>query len=127
MTLLADIILIIHLLFVLFVVGGLLFIWLGTLLGWRWIHNFWLRATHLGVIFFVALESLAGLVCPLTLWEDLLRGKGTGSAGLIQRWVSQVLYYDFPESTFTALYVLFAAVVAVTFWKLPPHRRRGGN
>jgi len=39
MTLLADIILIIHLLFVLFVVGGLLFIWLGTLLGWRWIHN----------------------------------------------------------------------------------------
>lgn len=127
MTLLADAILIVHLLFVLFVVGGLLAIWVGALLGWRWIHNFRLRAAHLGAILFVAAESLAGLMCPLTVWEDLLRGEEAGGAGFIQRWVSRVLYYDLPESSFTALYVLFAAVVAVTYWKLPAHRRGGKN
>jgi len=122
MALLADAILIAHFLFVLFVVGGLLAIWVGALLGWRWIHNYWLRASHLGAILFVAAESLAGLMCPLTVWEDLLRGKGAGGAGFIQRWVSRILYYDLPGSAFTAIYVLFAAIVVMTFWKLPPRK-----
>jgi hypothetical protein len=123
MALLADAILIVHLLFVLFVVGGLLAIWSGALLGWRWIHNFWLRAAHLGAILFVAVESLAGLMCPLTVWEDLLRGKDAGGAGFIQRWVSRMLYYDLPGSAFTAIYVLFAAIVVMTFWKIPPREK----
>jgi hypothetical protein len=66
-------------------------------------------------------------MCPLTVWEDLLRGKDAGGAGFIQRRVSGMLYYDLPESSFTALYVLFAAVVAVTYWKLPPRRQGGKN
>ena len=127
MALLADAILIVHLLFVLFVIGGLLAIWVGALLEWRWIRNFRLRAAHLGAILLVAAESLAGLMCPLTVWEDWLRGKDAGGAGFIQRWVSRMLYYNLPESTFTILYVLFAAAVAVTFWKLPPDHRSGKN
>lgn len=123
MALLADAILIAHLLFVLFVTCGLLAIWAGAVRGWRWIHKFWLRAAHLGAILFVAGESLVGLMCPLTVWEDLLRGKDASGAGFIQRWVSRLLYYDLPGSAFTAIYVLFAAIVAVTFWKIPPRTR----
>jgi hypothetical protein len=120
MALLADAILIAHFLFVLFVACGLLAIWVGAALGWRWIHHFWLRATHLGATLFVAAESLAGLMCPLTIWEDVLRGEDASPAGFIQRWVSRMLYFDLPDSAFTAIYVLFAAIVAVTFWKIPP-------
>jgi len=123
MALLADAILIAHFLFVLFVVGGLLAIWVGAVLGWRWIYNFWLRTAHLGAILFVAAESLLGLMCPLTVWEDMLRGTEAGGTGFIQRWVSHMLYYDLPGSAFAAIYVLFAAVVAMTFRKIPPRRQ----
>jgi hypothetical protein len=37
---LADLILLFHLTFVLFVTGGLLCIWIGAALGWRWVRNY---------------------------------------------------------------------------------------
>ena len=39
MTWLADLILIAHFAFVLFVVGGLALIWIGAVAGWRWVRN----------------------------------------------------------------------------------------
>jgi len=72
--LLADIVLIAHFLFVAFVVGGLAVVWIGAAAGWAWVRNFWFRAAHLAEIMFVACEALAGVWCPLTFWEDALRG-----------------------------------------------------
>ena len=73
-TLLADIVLIVHFLFVAFVVGGLALIWIGAALGWAWVRNLWFRVAHLAAIVFVAGEALVGVWCPLTVWEDTLRG-----------------------------------------------------
>ncbi len=122
MTWLADLILVIHFLFVLFVVGGLALIWIGAAAGWRWVRNRWLRIAHLAAIFLVAAETLLGMVCPLTVWEDALRGAPIETS-FIARWVHRVLFYSFPEWVFAVAYVVFALAVAVTFRLVPPRRR----
>lgn len=118
---LADVILVTHFLFVLFVAGGLPAIWLGAAVGWRWVRNPWFRLAHLAAIVVVAAESLAGIWCPLTIWEDALRGE-RAEMSFFARIVHKLLFYNFPEWVFTALYSLFAAAVAVTFWLVPPRR-----
>lgn len=120
---LADFILIAHFTFVLFVVGGLALIWIGAAASWRWVRNWWFRIAHLAAICFVALEALIGMVCPLTEWEDALRG-ARGEAGFIARWVHRILYYSFPDWVFTTAYVAFALAVALTFRLVPPQRRK---
>ena len=119
MTWLADLILIVHFLFVLFVVGGLAVIWIGALAGWRWVRHFGVRIAHLAAIVFVAGEALAGVWCPLTVWEDALRGRHEEKS-FMARWVHRVLFYDFPPAAFTAAYVLFALAVAATWWFIRP-------
>ena len=121
--LLADFILIVHFLFVAFVVGGLALIWVGAAAGWQWVRNFWFRVAHLAAIVFVAGEALAGIWCPLTLWEARLRG-GEADKSFIAQWIHRLLFYDFPEWVFTVAYVSFALVVAATIWLIPPVRQR---
>ena len=116
---LADLILIIHFLFVAFVVGGLALIWIGAVADWAWVRNFWFRVAHLAAIVFVAGEALVGVWCPLTVWEDALRGVH-GEKGFIARWIHRVLFYDFPGWMFTVAYVLFALGVVATWWFIRP-------
>lgn len=122
-SLLADAILLIHFAFVLFVLGGLLLIWTGAVLGWKWVRYFWFRIAHLAAIVFVALESLVGVWCPLTVWEDALRGTASDKS-FIARWVHRVMFFQLPEWMFTVAYVLFAAVVVLTFLFIAPEKRR---
>jgi hypothetical protein len=121
-TLAADVVLVLHFAFVAFVVGGLAAIWMGAALGWRWVRSLGFRIAHLVAICFVAAEALLGIMCPLTVWEDALRGRASES-GFIARWIRSVMYYDLPPWIFTAAYVGFAIVVALTFWFVPPARR----
>jgi hypothetical protein len=114
----ADAVLFVHFAFVLFVTAGLAMIWIGAALRWRWVRNRTFRWLHLGAICFVAAEALAGVACPLTLWEDALRGRAS-DVGFIARWVRSVMFYELPEWIFTMAYVGFAVVVAVTFWFVP--------
>lgn len=118
----ADAMLGVHFVFVLFVVAGLAAIWLGAALQWHWVRNFWFRVTHLAAICFVAAEALTGVMCPLTVWEDALRGRDS-EVGFIARSVRAVMFYEFPEWVFTLAYVMFALVVLGTYWLLPPRMR----
>jgi hypothetical protein len=118
----ADLILIVHFAFVLFVVGGFALVWIGAAAGWHWVRNRWFRIAHLAAIFLVAAETLLGMVCPLTAWEDALRG-APAEASFIARWLHRVLFYSFPEWVFAIAYVLFALAVAVTFRLVPPRWR----
>jgi hypothetical protein len=121
--LLADLVLVLHFLFIAFVVGGFALILAGAALRWQWIRNFGFRSAHLVAIGFVAAEAIAGVMCPLTVWEDALRGRG-GDLGFIARWVHGVMFYDFPPWVFTTGYVAFAVAVAAAWWLVPPVRRR---
>ena len=73
--LLADLILLLHFAFVIFVVGGLVAIWVGYFLRWRFVRDVRFRVAHLLAMAFVLGESLLGIICPLTTWEDKLRMK----------------------------------------------------
>jgi polyferredoxin len=119
----ADVVLVVHFAFVLFVVGGLALILVGAGAGWRWIRNRTFRYAHLAAIVFVAAEALVGVACPLTVWEHLLRSGSPDGPSFVGRWVSRLLYYDLPEWMFTAAYCLFAVAVAVTLWRVPPQPR----
>ena len=120
--LLADAILVLHFGVVVFIVGGLIAIWIGAARNWAWVRNFWFRIAHLGAILFVAAEALAGVMCPLTVWEDALRGRFS-DAGFIERVFHALLFYDLPPWVFTVAYVVFALVVLATFVAVPPRSR----
>ncbi|MDQ3185043.1 MAG: DUF2784 domain-containing protein [Pseudomonadota bacterium] len=121
--LVADLILITHFLFVLFVVGSLPLIWIGAWRGWDFVRNLRFRLAHLAAILFVLGESLIGMACPLTVWEDSLRRAAPGG-NFVQRWLHQILFYDVSEWMLTTVYMLFALLVAITFRLLPPHHRK---
>ena len=120
---LADVILVVHFLFVAFVMGGLALVWIGAAAGWQWVRNFWFRVAHMCAIVFVAAEAIAGIWCPLTIWEAELRG-ARADKGFIAQWIHRLLFYDFPPWVFTAAYVTFALLVAVTYWLVPPRRMK---
>jgi len=122
---LADLVLVVHFAFVLFIIGGFALILAGAIRRWRWIRNPVFRYAHLAAIVFVAMEALVGVACPLTVWEDALRNAAPETSSFIARWVSRVLYYNLPGWVFTVIYVLFAAAVGVTLWLIPPRRARG--
>lgn len=120
----ADALLIVHFGVVAFVVGGLVLTWIGAALDWHWVRNRAFRYLHLAAIGFVALEALAGYACPITVWEDLLRG-GTRPDSFIGRWVYRLLYYEAPEWVFTAAYLAWAGATLATLWRVPPRRSIG--
>jgi hypothetical protein len=119
---LADAILIVHVLFVLFVVGGFALILAGA--GrWSWIRNRTFRVLHVAAIVFVAAEALLGVTCPLTRWEDMLRATGREERSFIGRWLAWLLYYDLPEWVFALAYAVFALAV-IGCWRAVPPRAR---
>lgn len=119
---LADTLLVFHFAVAAFIVVGLIAVWIGAASGWRWVRNPWFRFAHLGAIAFVAAEALLGIACPLTVWEDLLRG-GVRPESFVARWVYRALYYNAPEWVFTVAYSIWAAATIVTLFLVPPKKR----
>ncbi|WP_445146251.1 DUF2784 domain-containing protein [Dyella sp. Tek66A03] len=121
---LANTVLAVHALLVLFIVGGLAAIWIGAGVGWQWVGNRRFRLFHLCAIGVVAALALLGIACPLTVLEDWLRTGAVGAEGFVQHWVSRLLYYDLPSWVFTLAYALFALLVLLAWRLVPPRRRR---
>jgi hypothetical protein len=98
---LADGILVIHLLFVLYVVfGGLLVI--------KWPHSAWF---HLPCVAWGIVIELMGWICPLTPWENHLRrraGQQGYEGGFIDHYVLSALY---PEGLTRTHQILLGVVV----------------
>jgi hypothetical protein len=123
----ADVLLVVHFLIAGFIVLGLVAVWLGAALGWRCVRNPWFRYLHLGAIAFVAAEAVLGVACPLTVWEDLLRGGRSlngGAESFVSRWVRALLFYQAPEWVFTAAYVAWTLATLATLRLVPPRANR---
>ncbi len=123
--LLADLVLVAHTALALFLTFGLAAIWLGAWLGWAWVRNRAFRLAHLVGLAVVALESVLGLTCPLTDFESALRGAASSQpyrGGFIAHWLGRILYYDFDERVFLALYL---AGLGLTLWAWRMVRPRG--
>ena len=129
----ADALLVVHVLFVVFVVLGLIFVFVGKCLGWRWVTNPWFRVGHVLAIGVVVIQSWFGVICPLTIWEMQLRSKAgeDGYQGsFITHWLNQLLYYQAPQWVFVLCYTVFACLVLLSwFWVRPrgfcPGSRKG--
>ena len=123
LTVAADVALIAHAAFIVFVVGGQVLILAGWMLGWRWPRNPPFRLAHAGAIALVVLESWFGIMCPLTWLELRLRaaaGSPVAADSFIGYWLQRLIFYDAPPWVFTLAYTSFAAVVAATFVFYPP-------
>ena len=120
---LADAVVVVHLAYVACVVLGMAAILTGIVLHWRWVRNFWFRSVHFLMIAVVAAESLCGVLCPLTGWEDRLRelaGESSEPGSFVGRAVHSVLFLDVPPSVLAACYCAFTAAVLLTLILAPP-------
>ena len=125
--LLADLVLSLHFAIVLFVVGGLAVIVLGSRRGWRIAGALWFRLVHLAAIAAVVAQAWLGVVCPLTTLEMWLRTKArdsTYSGSFIEHWVHRLMYFDAPPWVFAIAYSLFGLAVLAAWWYFPPKSGR---
>lgn len=119
--LLANLVLIVHLAFVVFVLcGGLL------VLKWRWIA--WL---HVPAIAWGAFVEISGWICPLTPLENWLRAQGgdiSYRSDFIAQYLLPVLY---PGDLTSDLQLLLGTVVivlnAAVYWWLWQMQARGAS
>ena len=117
--------LVIHALFVGFVIFGLILIFIGKWRSWNWVSHFWFRLAHLLAIAIVVLQSWLGVICPLTIWEMNLRtlaGDQAYTGAFIAHWLGQMLYYRAPDWVFVLLYTTFGALVVASWFWVRPHR-----
>jgi hypothetical protein len=123
---LADLIVLLHFAYVAFLILGMAAILLGLALRWRWVRNFWFRSIHFLMVAIVVLESLCGILCPLTKWEDRLRelgGQTTEPGTFIGRWMDTLMFVEPSAMTSSVLhscYCLFGAAVLLTMYFAPP-------
>jgi hypothetical protein len=108
----ADAVVLLHLLFVLFVVAG-------GLLAWRWR---WVALVHVPAAAWGAVVEFAGWICPLTPLEITLRARA-GSAiyggDFIEHYVLPVLYpVDLTRSLQAAIGTVVLLVNALVYWRL---------
>ncbi len=123
LTLLADLVLGLHLLIAAFITVGLVLVPVGGIRNWGWVRNRALRLAHLGTMSFIATEAVLGLTCPLTILESALRNEDAPTHFLAV-WMVKALYWNASPEFFVLLYLLCAAW-AVSLWALVPPRQRG--
>lgn len=125
--LLADLVLVVHVSYVLFVVLGLVLVLAGYVRKWGWVRNFWFRTAHITAITIVVAESWWEITCPLTVWESRLR-RDAGESGyrgdFIAGWLHELLFIDLSPWAFTVVYTLFGGLVLLTFFLVPPRSPR---
>lgn len=120
MRLAADLVVVVHLLFVLFVV-------LGGLLVLKWPRVAWV---HVPVAVYGALIELVGWVCPLTPLENELRrsaGEAGYEGGFVEHYLLPVLYPATYTPTVQLVLGLLVIAINVTVYAIAfrRHRRRG--
>ena len=128
--LIADTILIIHCGIVLFIVGGLVMVWIGYALKWHWVRSWWFRFTHLAAMAIVTIQSMLGRMCPLTEWESALRiraGQQEYFGSFVQYWMHQVLFYEWPEWVFRVLYGIVLGLIILAWFVVPPGKSEAAS
>ena len=130
---LADAVVVVHFAYVAFVILAFGAIVLGWARRWQWVRNFWFRTIHFLMIAVVVVESLCGVLCPLTDWEDRLRelgGEANQPGSFIGRWVHSLLFVEASPGVLATSYCLFALAVLAMLFVVPPRwptRRSAGR
>lgn len=117
----ADVVLTLHLCFVVFAVGG-------GFLTWRWPWVAWL---HVPALLWGAWVELSSQICPLTPLENHLRvlaGEAGYSGGFLQHYLVPVLYpLGLTRHIQWALAAVLVSLNAIAYGRLMHRRHAGGN
>ncbi|NQV29178.1 MAG: DUF2784 domain-containing protein [Rhodopirellula sp.] len=119
----ADLTVVLHMGYVLFILLGQVSVMTGALCGWKWVRNTKFRLIHLMAILIVVGESWLGITCPLTTLEKYLRSRSGGASyggDFIANVVHDVLFLDCRPWVFTTMYSLFGLGVVLTLTLCPP-------
>ena len=122
-SLLADITLLLHFSFVVFIIGGLLATLLGGVCGWQWVRNPWFRLAHLFGILVVIVQAWIGMVCPLTTLEIYWRDRAGGptyEGTFVAHWLHRMLFFEADPWVFAVAYTVFGSAVAAAWLIFPP-------
>jgi len=124
---LADIIVIAHLLWVLFMLEGFILTFRGFFK--KEFFDRWLfRILHLSGIVYVSILAALGRYCPLTLWENYLRSKYdialTYPGSFIIHYAERLLYPGINHLLIFIPTIIIAAFVVSVFIIRPPKRIR---
>ncbi len=127
---LADAMVLFHLLYCGYVVFGQLAIVVAAPFRWQWARNPWFRYSHLLAIAVVVLEELMGWRCPLTVWEEQLRALAgqevTQAESFVGRIARDMLFHtDVPQAVFTLLHAAVGVLVVQGAIMYPPRWFRG--
>jgi hypothetical protein len=116
----ADLVVVVHLVFIGFIVGG-------VFLTWRWPLIIW---AHIPALIYGALVEFAGLTCPLTLLENDLRqraGEAGYRDGFIAHYLVKVIYPPgLTHGMQIGLGVLLLLVAIIGYWGFLRRRGWGG-
>jgi len=127
-SLLADLVVTIHVAYVAYVLIGLVLILAGLWRKWGWVRNPWFRLTHLAAILIVVFELIFKTSCPLTVLEvqlRLLAGQPVSEATFVGRLMNHLLFVAVPGWVAPLIYIGCAAMIVAAFVLAPP--RWGGR
>jgi len=126
---LSDILVVLHFLWAAFMVGGFVLAIVGIFRPAcrRW---FKLRTIHLiGIVFTASVPLWAGL-CPLTIWEDTLRGgvgASTAPRSFLADYAHRLLYINVPVWVITLVTTLVALTSVILYIIYPPWKEYEGT
>ena len=116
----ADLVVVVHLLFIGFIVGG-------VFLTWRWPLIIW---AHIPAVIYGALVEFAGFTCPLTSLENDLRQRAGDAGyrdGFIAHYLVKVIYPPgLTHGMQIGLGVLLLLVAIIGYWGFLRRHGRGG-
>lgn len=133
--LLAGIVLTIHVVFVAFVMIGLVAILIGAAMRQSWARNPVLRVAHLGATAFVVMRAWMGIPCPLTHFELYLREQARMTydqeLDVFTRVCHRLVFRDDDLHRFRINSTLWLAAVSLVMALIPPrnalHRQGSPN
>lgn len=120
-SLLADAVLLFHLVFILFVAGGALLVWRFPRLAWM----------HLPTVFWAGMIEITGDVCPLTPLENRLRrlgGEAGYQGGFVEHYLLPIIYpHDLSRNLQIVLGVSVLVLNGLVYFLLLYRRKKHGR
>ena len=104
-SLFSEIVLLFHFCIFLFMILSFFLIPLGYFQKWKWVKNKYYRLIHLILMGIIFIETILGLMCPLTILENFLRNNIEINNKITQI-IHQIMYWDLPTYQFIILYLL---------------------
>jgi len=124
---LANIVVVLHLAYFVFVVGGFACILIGASRQWPWVYNPAFRIVHLLAVIVVPAEDVFRFSCPLNTLEGSLRSQSDSAGTLsgVSGILDFLLRHTIPGWVLDGMYWALAAVLVVLLFVVRPRVSAG--